>query len=110
MAILHCPELLIADEATSSLDPISQAEVLRLLAGLNRDFGMGMLYISHDLASVAGFCDRVAILHAGRIVEFGETARVFEAPEHPYAQALIGALPQRMGTQRFKDAGELVNR
>jgi peptide/nickel transport system ATP-binding protein len=110
MAIMHCPELLIADEATSSLDLISQAEVLRLLAGLNRDFGMGMLYISHDLASIAGFCDRVAILHGGRIVEFGDTERVFEAPEHPYAQALIGALPQRIGKQRPWDAGELANR
>ena len=93
MAILHGPELLIADEATSSLDLISQAEVLRLLARLNRECGMGILYISHDLASITGFCDRVAILHDGRIVEFGDTARVFETPQHPYAQALIGALP-----------------
>ena len=56
---------------------------------------MGILYISHDLLSIAGFCDRVAILHKGRIVEFAETDAVFESPEHPYTQALIGALPGR---------------
>jgi len=109
MAILHRPSLLITDEATSSLDLISQGEVLRLLADLSREFGMGILYISHDLASIAGFCDRVAILHNGRIVEFGDTRRVFDAPEHPYAQALIGALP-RVGRERPSGAGELVNR
>jgi ABC-type dipeptide/oligopeptide/nickel transport system ATPase component len=108
-AILHRPALLIADESTSSLDLISQADVLRLLADLNREFGMGILYISHDLASIAGFCDRVAILYGGRVVEFGETGRVFDAPEHPYAQALIGALP-RVGRKRLVGAGELVSR
>jgi len=96
MAVLHSPGLLIADEPTSSLDLISQAEVLGLLSRLNRELGMGILYISHDLMSIAGFCDRVAILHQGRIVEFADTNAVFEAPEHPYTQALIGALPGRM--------------
>src|ERR1017187_10400066 len=98
MAALHYPGLLIADEPTSSLDLISQAEVLRLLSRLNRELGMGVLYISHDLMSIAGFCDRVAILHEGRIVEFAETDAVFERPEHPYTQALIGALPGRVMT------------
>jgi ABC-type glutathione transport system ATPase component len=93
MAILHRPALLIADEPTSSLDAISQAEILRLLARLNRELGMGILYISHDLPAVASFCHRVAILHEGRIVEFGETAAVFEQPEHPYTRELIGAVP-----------------
>jgi ABC-type dipeptide/oligopeptide/nickel transport system ATPase component len=98
MAVLHLPGLLIADEPTSSLDLISQADVLRLLSRLNRELGMGILYISHDLLSIAGFCDRVAILHEGRIVEFRETDAVFEAPEHPYTKALIGALPSRVMT------------
>ena len=98
MAVLHYPGLLIADEPTSSLDLISQADVLRLLSRLNRELGMGVLYISHDLMSIAGFCDRVAILHEGRIVEFAETDAVFETPEHPYTQALIGALPGRAMT------------
>jgi peptide/nickel transport system ATP-binding protein len=92
MAVLHHPQLLIADEPTSSLDLISQADVLGLLSRLNRELGMGILYISHDLLSIAGFCHRVAILHQGHIVEFAETDAVFEAPEHPYTQALIGAL------------------
>ena len=95
MAVLHQPGLLIADEPTSSLDLISQVEVLRLLSQLNREMGMGILYISHDLLSIAGFCDRVAILRDGRIVEFAETEAVFDTPAHPYTQALIGALPGR---------------
>jgi ABC-type dipeptide/oligopeptide/nickel transport system ATPase component len=105
MAVLHLPSLLIADEPTSSLDLISQADVLRLLSRLNRDLGMGILYISHDLLSIAGFCDRVAILHEGRIVEFRETDAVFEAPEHPYTQALIGALPGRKNRPQAGSAG-----
>jgi ABC-type glutathione transport system ATPase component len=105
MAILHHPALLIADEPTSSLDAISQAEILRLLARLNRKLGMGILYISHDLPSVVSFCDRVAILHEGRIVEFGETAAVFEAPEHPYTRELIGALPIPPNTAGIRLAG-----
>jgi ABC-type dipeptide/oligopeptide/nickel transport system ATPase component len=103
MAVLHQPGLLIADEPTSSLDLLSQAEVMRLLSRLNRELGMGILYISHDLLSIAGFCDRVAILHEGRIVEFRETDAVFEAPEHPYTQALIGEImraPQIMRAPR----------
>jgi ABC-type dipeptide/oligopeptide/nickel transport system ATPase component len=95
MAVLHYPSLLIADEPTSSLDLISQKDVLGLLSRLNRDLGMGILYISHDLPSILGFCDRVAILYQGRIVEFAKTDAVFEAPEHPYTQLLIGALPSR---------------
>jgi ABC-type dipeptide/oligopeptide/nickel transport system ATPase component len=93
MAILHKPALLIADEPTSSLDVITQAEVLRLLARLNRELGMAILYISHDLLSIAGFCNRVAILSEGRIVEFADTDSIFHAPKHPYTQKLIGALP-----------------
>jgi ABC-type dipeptide/oligopeptide/nickel transport system ATPase component len=100
MAMLHYPSLLIADEPTCSLDIISRGDVLRLFSRLNRELGMGILYISHDLLSIAGFCDRVAILHEGRIVEFAETDAVFEAPEHPYTQALIGALPGRVMTGR----------
>jgi ABC-type dipeptide/oligopeptide/nickel transport system ATPase component len=93
MAVLHRPSLLIADEPTSSLDLISQAEILRLLSRLNRTLGMGILYISHDLLSIAGFCHRVAILDAGQIVEFAETAAIFERPQHPYTRQLIAALP-----------------
>ncbi len=73
MAVMHRPALLIADEATSALDVITQSEILALFRELNRSSGMAILYISHDLASVAGICDRIAILHQGEIVETGTT-------------------------------------
>ena len=93
MAILHRPALLIADEPTSALDIITQAEILRLFARLNQSFGMGILYISHDLISVSSICHRIAILHQGEIVECRQTEQVFRDPAHPYTRQLIAALP-----------------
>ena len=93
MAILHRPPLLIADEPTSALDPITQAEILGLFATLNRERGMAILYISHDLLSVASICHRVAILHDGEIVECAPPGDVFNRPSHPYTQRLVAALP-----------------
>jgi ABC-type glutathione transport system ATPase component len=94
MAILHRPALLIADEATSALDVITQSEILELFARLNRETGMSILYISHDLPSVAEICQRIAILHEGEIVESGPTEQIFTAPTHPYTRRLMAALPQ----------------
>jgi peptide/nickel transport system ATP-binding protein len=94
MAIMHRPALLIADEATSALDVITQSEILELFGRLNREIGMSILYISHDLPSVAGICQRIAILHEGQIVECGETEQIFTAPVHAYTQRLMSALPQ----------------
>jgi ABC-type dipeptide/oligopeptide/nickel transport system ATPase component len=94
MATLHRPALLIADEATSALDVITQAEILVLFRELNRSFGMSILYISHDLASVAGICDRIAILHQGEIVECETTERIFTNPQHEYTQRLMAAMPR----------------
>jgi len=94
MAVTHRPALLIADEATSALDVITQAEILALFRQLNRITGMSILYISHDLASVAEICDRIAILHQGQIVEHGTTAQVMTAPRHEYTQRLMAALPK----------------
>jgi ABC-type glutathione transport system ATPase component len=94
MAIMHRPALLIADEATSALDVITQSEILTLFRKLNRSIGMAILYISHDLASVAGICDRIAILHHGAIVECGTTHQVFSHPQHEYTQQLMAALPR----------------
>jgi peptide/nickel transport system ATP-binding protein len=85
-------ELLLADEPTSALDVTVQAEVLELLRGV-RDRGMGVLFISHDLAVVAELCDRVAVMRGGRIVEEGPTCRILAEPEHQYTQALIQAAP-----------------
>ena len=94
MAVMHRPALLIADEATSALDVITQAEILQLFASLNRETGMSILYISHDLPSVAGICQRIAILNEGEIVECGPTAQIFAEPVHPYTRRLMSALPQ----------------
>jgi ABC-type glutathione transport system ATPase component len=101
MAVLHRPALLIADEATSALDVITQSEILALFRELNRSSGMAILYISHDLASVADICDRITILHEGRIVETGTTEQVLTRPGHSYTQRLMAAMPkmpQRMAT------------
>ena len=107
MAVMHRPALLIADEPTSALDVITQAEILGLFARLNRELGTAILYISHDLLSVASICHRIAILHAGDIVECGATEQVLNSPQHPYTQKLIAALPHpaqaaqsRPGTKR----------
>lgn len=94
MAVLHRPALLIADEATSALDVITQSEILALFRELNRTTGMAILYISHDLASVARICDRIAILHEGQIVELGITTEVLTNPRHEYTQRLIAAMPR----------------
>jgi ABC-type dipeptide/oligopeptide/nickel transport system ATPase component len=94
MAILHCPALLIADEATSALDTITQSEILRLFAQLNRDLDMAILYISHDLLSVAALCHRIAIMRDGEIVECGTPETIFDSPRHPYTRRLIAALPR----------------
>jgi peptide/nickel transport system ATP-binding protein len=94
MAVMHRPALLIADEATGALDVITQSEILTLFRELNRSSGMAILYISHDLASVAGICDRIAILHEGQIVETGTTEQVLTLPRHEYTRRLMAAMPK----------------
>jgi len=107
MAVMHRPALLIADEATSALDVITQSEILALFAQLNREIGMAILYISHDLPSVAGICHRIAILHEGEIVECGTREQIFASPQHEYTRRLMAALPQMplsCGASLKKDA------
>jgi ABC-type glutathione transport system ATPase component len=94
MALLHGPPLLIADEPTSALDVITQREVLDLLASICREHRMSVLFISHDLLTVAGICQRLAILHEGEIVECGPVKAVLNAPQHPYTRKLIAAVPK----------------
>jgi len=98
MAILHKPALLIADEATSALDAITAAEILKLFADLNQKLGMSILFISHDLPSVANLCHRVAILHQGEVVELAPPGELFAHPQHPYTKELVAALPRVPGT------------
>ncbi len=106
MALACRPSLIIADEPTTALDVMVQAQILDVLAGLVRDLGVGMLIISHDLSVLADICDRVAVMYAGKVVETGPAADVFGAPQHPYAQALSGAFP-RIGdaAARYAPAG-----
>jgi len=94
MSILHQPSLVIADEPTSALDVVTQSDILKLLARLNRDLNMAMLYISHDLLSVSSLCHRVAILHDGAVVECAPTEQIFRAPSHAYTRRLIEAIPK----------------
>ena len=94
LALLHRPQLIVADEPTSALDLITQQEILRLFRRISEDYGTAILFISHDLTSVAQICDRVAILCDGEIIEEGPTSQIFERPQHPYAQRLIGSLPR----------------
>jgi len=93
MAVMHSPALLIADEPTSALDAATQVDILDMLFELNREMGMAVLFISHDLQSVASLCTRVAILHNGSIVEQGRTEAVLRTPRHPYAQQLVSCAP-----------------
>ncbi len=95
MAMLHRPALLIADEATSALDTITQSEILDLFARLCRENNMAILYISHDLLSVAALCHRVAILHEGAVVECDTPDAIFDSPRHPCTRKLVAALPSR---------------
>jgi peptide/nickel transport system ATP-binding protein len=90
IAISLNPELLIADEATTALDTVVQAEILELLQRLRRTHQLSLLLVTHDLAVVAETCDRVLVMYAGQIVESGPTAQVLGDPQHPYTQALMG--------------------
>jgi len=89
MAVMHSPALLIADEPTSALDVITQSEILRLIEEFNRSIGTAVLYISHDLASVASICHRCAILRNGEIVECDSSDKVLTRPAHPFTRQLL---------------------
>jgi len=95
MAIACKPQLLIADEPTTALDVTVQAQVLELLLRLQSEQGMALLLITHDLAVVAETARRVIVMYAGQVVETGPVPGIFEAPRHPYTQALLAALPER---------------
>jgi oligopeptide/dipeptide ABC transporter ATP-binding protein len=91
------PKVLIADEPTTALDVTIQLQYLKLLQRLRAETGMAILFITHDFGVVARMCDRVAVMYAGRIVECGPVARIFDAPAHPYTRALIASVPKMEG-------------
>jgi peptide/nickel transport system ATP-binding protein len=93
LALACNPRLLIADEPTTALDVMVQAQVLDLLERLQRDLGLAMLFITHDLSTLASVCRRTAVMYAGRIVEEGPSEQVFHDALHPYARALAAAFP-----------------
>jgi oligopeptide/dipeptide ABC transporter ATP-binding protein len=97
IAIACNPKLLIADEPTTALDVTVQAEILDLLEELRREHEMGMMIITHDMGVIAETADEVAVMYAGQIVEQAATQDLFDRPEHPYTEALLGALPQLEG-------------
>ena len=101
MAIARNPKILIADEPTTSLDVTIQDQFLKLLKEMQARLKMALVMITHDLGIVAQTCDRVAIMYAGKIVETGTVSRVFQAPAHPYTEALMAALP-KMDEKRKK--------
>jgi peptide/nickel transport system ATP-binding protein len=94
MALSCEPKLLIADEPTTALDVTIQAQILKLLDGLKSRLGMAMLLITHDMGVIAGHADRVNVMYAGRIVETGDTDRLFTSMHHPYTQALLASIPR----------------
>jgi oligopeptide/dipeptide ABC transporter ATP-binding protein len=95
MALACEPALLIADEPTTALDVTIQAQILGLLQELQREMGMALLFISHNLEVVAQLCGRVAVMYAAKLAEVGETVALFEAPAHPYTEGLIRSIPRR---------------
>jgi peptide/nickel transport system ATP-binding protein len=103
LALACRPALVIADEPTTALDVIMQAQVLELLGRLRRELGLALVMISHDLAVLAETCDRLAVMYAGRIVESGPAAVVFGAPQHPYTKRLLDSLPVIGGRRGVAD-------
>jgi peptide/nickel transport system ATP-binding protein len=93
LALACGPALVIADEPTTALDVVMQAQILQLLERLREELGLALILISHDLAAIAGTCDRIAVMYAGRVVETGPVASVIDAPQHPYTKRLLESLP-----------------
>jgi oligopeptide transport system ATP-binding protein len=107
---LSCnPRLLIADEPTTALDVTIQAQILDLLDELRREHEMAMILITHDMGVVAETADEIAVMYAGQIVEYANSLELFDHPEHPYTEALLGALPQLEGDEQEIREGRLVS-
>ncbi len=104
LALACRPSLVIADEPTTALDVVMQAQILDLLEQLRRELGLALILISHDLGVLAETCDRIAVMYAGRIVETGPVREVFAAPQHPYTKRLLESLPVIGGARELAPA------
>jgi oligopeptide transport system ATP-binding protein len=112
MALLCEPDLLIADEPTTALDVTVQAQILEVLARLKRELGMAIALITHDLGVVAGLCDRVLVMYAGRVVETAPAVQLFGSPQHPYTKGLLHSMPrldEQVGTELATVPGQPPN-
>src|SRR6476646_6038677 len=107
MALMCDPHLLVADEPTTALDVTVQAQILRLLASLKRDFGLSILLITHDLGIVARVADRVSVMYAGEVVERASTAELFASPQHPYTRGLLSCVPVPGKVRRDRPLGSI---
>lgn len=94
MALACKPDLLIADEPTTALDVTIQAQILDLMQLLQQEYGMAILFITHDLGVIAQLCDDVVVMYAGRVVEKSTVKALFESPKHPYTQGLLNSIPR----------------
>lgn len=94
MAMALKPKILLADEPTTALDVTIQDQILKLIASLQKDFGLSVIIVSHDLGVIAQTCERLAVMYAGQIVEVGSTVQVFKSPRHPYTAALLESIPR----------------
>jgi oligopeptide/dipeptide ABC transporter ATP-binding protein len=95
IAVICGPALLLADEPATALDTVTQTQILELLQKINRDFGVSILFVSHDLGLIRRLCRRTLVMYAGKIVEGGDVSDIFDHPAHPYTRSLIGAIPRR---------------
>ncbi len=109
-ALVLDPDFIVADEPVSMLDVSLRAGVLQLLERMNDEYGLSVVYISHDLSLLRHMCDKLAIMYLGRIVEYGPTDRIIEDPKHPYTKALVNAVPvpdPKLGRERVELQGEV---
>ncbi|RLG76841.1 MAG: ABC transporter ATP-binding protein [Thermoprotei archaeon] len=102
MALALNPPLVIADEPTTALDVVVQAQIMNLLKRLKKQYNMSMILISHDLALIAEIADRVAVMYAGKIVELGTAEQIYNSPKHPYTQGLISSVPRLRGPKKLE--------
>ncbi len=99
MALIMEPDIIIADEPTTALDVIVQGQIINLLKNISKEKGISIIIISHDLSVIAEMADKVAIMYAGKIVEYGPSEKIFREPQHPYTQLLLRAIPRLHGAK-----------